>query len=353
MHGTFKIFDTDGTAIQRWMREQVAPAMDRSLAVVTGRPVKKPPIGLRGKYYPDYSPPRFPKKQNISLPAPVSNRRTRSGGGIQIWVLEEKPKVKYAPIMKHWTIEILPSSEFHKPQFLYHPPWCHPFPRNCAAYACSVHARDKSGRRIRLDVGFSLQTWGMFVGQPDTVYPTTTYVPYRRFRAGGRLEPAIEEDSAWQAEVMGAAVFAAGDQRTVAVTEITLPVAREEPEPDEGSAKPEPSYDGPDSEPEDLVDLSFDMTTTLPWQRSPSPAPRKKKYKRNKRELRRLESHRRKGYKKWHPPPASCLRRDGVEVPIKLGPPHKAERLSPERVTEIALWGILAREEYGYTKALR
>ena len=45
-----------------WLRTQVMPVLDRSIEAITGESVRKPPIGLRGKYYGEHSPPRLPKR---------------------------------------------------------------------------------------------------------------------------------------------------------------------------------------------------------------------------------------------------------------------------------------------------
>jgi hypothetical protein len=63
-------------AIAAWMRTQVAPVLDRSLESVTGKPVKKPAIGLRGKYHLNYAPPRLAKHFNLQIPTRKASRLT-------------------------------------------------------------------------------------------------------------------------------------------------------------------------------------------------------------------------------------------------------------------------------------
>src|SRR5262249_54932299 len=40
-------------AIATWLRTQIAPMADRSLAAVVGKPIRKPAVALRGLYYRD------------------------------------------------------------------------------------------------------------------------------------------------------------------------------------------------------------------------------------------------------------------------------------------------------------
>ena len=61
----------DDRAIAAWMRAQLMPVLDRSIAAIIGdkqlRKTKRP-IGLRGKYYPDYRPPDIAKRFVVHPP---------------------------------------------------------------------------------------------------------------------------------------------------------------------------------------------------------------------------------------------------------------------------------------------
>jgi hypothetical protein len=351
-------------AVLAWMRTQVAPALDRSLAAITGKRIKKPPT---------FGNALIAQPQNISLPESVINRNRRMvNGRLRIDVGGPASKASGDPIMKRWTIERLPSSEFNKPTFLYRdPPWCHPFPNVCVAYGRSLKILSKDRKRIiKLDVGFRLQPLGMFVGQPDRLYPTSNYVPYRRSRPAGRVQqPGIPDDDAWQAQMMVEASFASDTGEEPVLLEDNMgKIPGEIPEPNIvgfGPLTSEVTLAAEEPDDEDVVSLSFDMTTTLPWQRSPSPEPHevegstKKSHKKSQKVLKRLERDRRKAYEEWHNVqdgrpkrlPGHLLR-DGVEV-HKTGRPPKGQELSVERVSEIAAFGIQAREAHGYNKALR
>src|SRR5262249_17503137 len=53
-------------AVQRWLRTQIAPCIERSIEAFTGKRVRKPPVGLRGKYYPDYRSPDIAKRFQVN-----------------------------------------------------------------------------------------------------------------------------------------------------------------------------------------------------------------------------------------------------------------------------------------------
>src|SRR5262249_47428137 len=214
--------EEDG-AIAAWMRAHLMPVLDRSIAAIIGdkqlRKTKRP-IGLRGKYYPDYRPPDIAKRFVVHPPKRWAWRMwpmRYENGRIVVNVPEpssEREGASYPPIMRCWTIERFPERRPPQRHFWYSdgeriwtsvpwlmrdPPWCSPFPQRCEPYL-AVLGRTKVGFQL-------LRYWSYrWVGDGEPVelvkhlVPQSTYVPYRRMRPT-RVSLAEEPDDDWFADV--------------------------------------------------------------------------------------------------------------------------------------------------------
>ncbi len=154
------------------------PEIDRSICAALGvAKLKKNPIGLRGKYWPDYSPfggtvgrPKLAKRAPLpALPRARGNR----------FIVPDPPQktLDRRPIMHRWSIEIQPTFErcWRPPWPMRDLPWTL-FPLRPAAYfAISRVITMRSN--ISWELGFTLVDG----------YPVSTYVPYKR------VKPTIED----------------------------------------------------------------------------------------------------------------------------------------------------------------